>query len=290
MYLLFYIFERLKLILLMKFCLFVVLSLLVFSACKKNEIVKGCTNGSAVNYNPEAKHDDGSCHFQYYESDSIESALLSPEIINKNYNFPMFKIWIAVKNTYNISSNYGYEGEYYNGSAFQYACSNNTIQDPLPSANFVYINDCKSVIRYLNQYNFTEGVGVACTYNVNFDCDSFNFANINNNLGFIRIGKITSGDVNRSQGYEFKFNGLSDIGSSTNDSLIFGFHRGIRLYIKKAISSDNIYTFSADELDFLSNGKGYVEVIGMNQSIFYSGSIPHILMNQTIRTKKVNFY
>lgn len=279
MYLLFYIFERLKLILLMKFCLFVVLSLLVFSACKKKEIVKGCTNGSAVNYNPEAKYDDGSCHFHYYESDSIESALLSPTHINFG-NFTMYRAFIAVKNLYSITSNYGYEGAYSKGSAFAYEGS---MIDGSPFSYTIFQADCESDTNRLSGFSQLASGGYAnSVFDLDYDCY--------NNLEFVNLGKITSGDVTISQGYEFKFDGLTDISSHTNDSLIFGFHRGVQLYIKKAVTTNNSYIFTSNELATLSSGKGYIEVIGMNSFAYYEGSLPHYRISQTIRTKKVNFY
>lgn len=39
------------------------LAVVSLSSCKKEEIVKGCTNSSADNYNPDATNDDGSCEY-----------------------------------------------------------------------------------------------------------------------------------------------------------------------------------------------------------------------------------
>ena len=272
----------------MKKYLFLILALITFSACKKKEVIRGCTDSVAINYHPLAKEDDGSCRFHYYESDSLKGEYI-PTFINNNYNFPYeVSFLIAIKNSYNISSNYGYEGEYHHGTAYAYRsgylntseCWFDNSLKIKNSSSQLYDLSCNGTMWHSNSNS------------INFEDGNFRWLNgtsniIENNLGFINVGKINSGDVPINNGYSFEFDGITNFESS--DSLIFAFHSPNKtLFFSKPVNSPNSMFFSSVELDGLNQGIGYIEIVALKFK--FSTGFDVIHMNETIRTKKVNFY
>jgi len=132
----------------MKKLLYILLAVsIIFSACKKEEDVgsdvNGCTYSSALNYNPNATADDGSCS---YVAGCIDNSALN---YNANacyddgsclYNAPVYGCMDASANNYNPNATIDDGSCTYTESWF---CDGNGWCDPQPfGGGYATQNEC----------------------------------------------------------------------------------------------------------------------------------------------------
>ncbi len=251
------------------------MTIVLATSCSTDDEEQGCTDESAINYNPDATEDDGNCEY--------ESGADSPENITPVFTGDHAAL-IGIKTITTIDQ-FGFEFN----QEFGVAVAVFNEGGELLNAGSVTCEDESLSLQSNDSYVFTPTAsnftGIEFVGSTNWSVSGAEWpqATLVNNDAFSEVGVLNSATTVSSSS-DFTVSTESMNGA---DSVYFMLYGSDNFLLKALEGNPTTYTFTADEVATIGAGSGYAQVVGLTYNEQTSDGRTYWLINETVRTETV---
>lgn len=252
------------------------------TSCKK----EGCIDPLAQNFNATATKDDGSCTY----ANATNQSAASPAPILPTYTGE-FGLLVAIKTVTTSSTPIGSIDIELGTAVAAFSSDGGATFLPAGTVSVTAASMKTLAAQGNNSYVYTP----ASTDLTGIDYSSTGITwsgtggtwpsfTATTTQDFGSIQAISSGDVATNSSYNLTCGGISNA-----DSVYYAVYGPSGSKIVTKAGNTSSHTFSAAELSGLGTGSGFVQITAIKYDGQTIGLKPYYLINETVRTKQVNF-
>ena len=254
--------------------LFTIIMTVCTSSCSDE---KGCTDQNAINFNPLAKEDDGSCRF-------VEGEIPVPDNYIPHISRSGAAL-IAIKAINTVPA--GPLGTVDHNLNYAVAAFNDTTGSNLITAGTVTCEGTELSLRTGTVYTYDvtgNESGISFSFPIEWKAtgDAWPAFEVSANNAFPEIGNITSGNIELNEDYT-----LTTSSASGSDSLLYAIFGQEGMVQVLTSGSNTSYTFSASDLRQVGKGTAVVQVTGLSYATENLDRRDYLLVSQKVRSRVV---